>query len=90
MHATLQIKVLCKTEIYHVVLDRWTCSTHGRDQIHTKSWMQKRKLGSDNGRHKCRWEDTVRTDLRKTGGNVGTGFFWLRIGTSSGLSNDGN
>jgi hypothetical protein len=30
-------------------------------------------------------EDNVRTDLRKIGRKVFTGFFWLRIGTGGGL-----
>jgi hypothetical protein len=39
----------------------------------------KRPLGG----HRRRWECNIRMDLR--GGNVWTGFIWLRIGTSGWL-----
>jgi hypothetical protein len=41
--------------------------------------------GGDHTDDLCRWEDNIKTDPRKYGGSVRTGFIWLRIGTSSGL-----
>jgi hypothetical protein len=36
-------------------------------------------------RPRCRWEDGLGTDLRKTGWEMWSGFSWLRIGTGGGL-----
>jgi hypothetical protein len=41
------------------------------------------------GRSKCRWEDVIKMCLREIswgGGDVWTGFTWLRTGTGGGLS----
>jgi len=37
------------------------------------------------GRHRLRWEDSIRMDIREIGGKVWTGCIWLRIGSSGGL-----
>jgi hypothetical protein len=37
------------------------------------------------GRPRHKWEDNIRTDLKKIGGKVWTGSMWLRIGTSGRL-----
>jgi hypothetical protein len=42
--------------------------------------MGKRPLG----RPRRRWEDNIKMDLQEVGGVVGTGWNWLRIGTSGG------
>jgi hypothetical protein len=34
------------------------------------------------GRSRCRWEDNIRMDVREIGWESGTGFIWLRIGSS--------
>jgi hypothetical protein len=37
------------------------------------------------GRHKHRWQDNIRMDLKEIGWEVWTGCIWLRIGTSGWL-----
>jgi hypothetical protein len=37
------------------------------------------------GRPRHRWEDNIKLDLRERGIYGGTGFSWLRIGSSGGL-----
>jgi hypothetical protein len=37
------------------------------------------------GRPRHGWEDNIKIDLRETGINGGTGFSWLRIGSSGWL-----
>jgi hypothetical protein len=37
------------------------------------------------GRHRRRWEDNIRMDLREWSEKLWTGFIWLRIETSGGL-----
>jgi hypothetical protein len=37
------------------------------------------------GRHRCRWEDNIKMDLREVGWGVWTGSIWLRIGTGGEL-----
>jgi hypothetical protein len=38
------------------------------------------------GRHRRRWEDSVKIDLQEEGwGEEWTGLIWLRIGTTGGL-----
>jgi hypothetical protein len=37
------------------------------------------------GRHRRRWEDNIKIDLRKIGWVVWTGLIWLRIWTGGGL-----
>jgi hypothetical protein len=37
------------------------------------------------GRPRRSWEDNIKMDLREIGINGGTGFGWLRIGSSGGL-----
>jgi hypothetical protein len=37
------------------------------------------------GRHRRRWEDNIRTNLKEIGGKFWTGCICLRIGTSGGL-----
>jgi hypothetical protein len=36
------------------------------------------------GRPRHIWEDNIRVDLWEVGGNVGTGWSWLSIGTDGG------
>jgi hypothetical protein len=36
------------------------------------------------GRPRRRWEDNIKMDLQELEGVVGTGWSWLRIGTSGG------
>ena len=36
------------------------------------------------GRPRCRWEDNIKMDLQEVGGDRGTGWSWLRIGTGGG------
>jgi hypothetical protein len=38
------------------------------------------------GKPRRRWEDSIKTDLRESVIDGGTGFGWLRIGSSGGLS----
>jgi hypothetical protein len=35
-------------------------------------------------RHRCTREDNIRTDLEEMGVRMGTGFIWLRVGSSGG------
>jgi hypothetical protein len=37
------------------------------------------------GRHRRRWEDNIKMDLREVGWGAQTGLIWLRIGTGGGL-----
>jgi hypothetical protein len=37
------------------------------------------------GRHRRRWEDNIKMDLREVRWGAWTGSIWLRIGTSGGL-----
>jgi hypothetical protein len=37
-------------------------------------------------RQSRRWEDGVKTDLREIGWRVWSGFTWLKVGTTGGLS----
>jgi hypothetical protein len=36
------------------------------------------------GRPRCRWEDDIRMNLAKYGGEVWSGCIWIKIGTSGG------
>ena len=36
------------------------------------------------GKPRRRWKDNIRMDLQEVGGGYGTGWSWLRIGTSGG------
>ena len=36
------------------------------------------------GRLRRRWEDNIKMDLQEVGGDCGTGWSWLRIGTGGG------
>jgi hypothetical protein len=36
------------------------------------------------GRPRRRWEDNIKMDVQKFGGDVETGWSWLRIGTGDG------
>ena len=36
------------------------------------------------GRPRRRWEDNIKMDLQEVGGDCGTGWSWLRIGTGGG------
>ena len=36
------------------------------------------------GRPRRRWDNNIKVDLQEVGGLVGTGWSWLRIGTSGG------
>jgi len=36
------------------------------------------------GRPRRRWEDNIKMDLQEVGGDVGTGWSWLRTGTVGG------
>jgi hypothetical protein len=36
-------------------------------------------------RHKCRWEDNIKMDLKKQGESMSTRLIWFRTGTSSNL-----
>jgi len=48
------------------------CSTHGRDDKISRKPEVKRSLG----RHKRRWEDNIRTDIRR---KVWDGMVWIRL-----------
>jgi hypothetical protein len=37
------------------------------------------------GRPRCRWENSIRMDVREMDGRVWNGFIWLRLGTSGRL-----
>jgi hypothetical protein len=52
--------------------------------MHTK-FLSINLKGRELGRPGHRWEDNIRVGLREIGW-MWTGFIWLRIGTSSGLS----
>jgi hypothetical protein len=37
------------------------------------------------GKPRCRWKDNIKVDLREIGIDGGTGFIWLRVGSSGRL-----
>jgi hypothetical protein len=60
------------------------CSTHGRDEKCQQYLVRKPEGKRPLKRPRCRWEDNIRMDLKEIG-KVGTGFIWLRRGTSGGV-----
>jgi hypothetical protein len=47
--------------------------------------VEKREGRRPLGRPKCRWEDTMKMDIREIGWGIWIALMWLRIGSSGGL-----
>jgi hypothetical protein len=58
------------------------CSTKESDDSCIKIVVAKAEGKRSLERHRSRWEDNIRIDVRKIGREVWTGFIWLRIGNS--------
>jgi hypothetical protein len=61
----------------------WERNTHGNEKECIQVFDEKARKKKERplGRHKSRWENNTKMDLRQDG-VVRTGFIWLRIGTS--------
>jgi hypothetical protein len=60
------------------------CSKHNLRNPHNilfEKPERKRPLG----KHRQRWENNTKMDLREIGREMWAGFIWLKIGTSGGL-----
>jgi hypothetical protein len=61
------------------------CSTHGRDEKTYQNFIRKPEGKGTLGHLGVDGRITLEWILGKYGGNLWTGFIWLRIGTSGGL-----
>ena len=55
-----------------------------KGEVFTRFWWGNLRRKRPPGRTRRRWEDNIKCILRKWDGVVGTGWSWLRIGTSGG------
>jgi hypothetical protein len=62
-----------------------TCSTNGEMRNAYKIFDGKPEGKRPLRRHRHRWEDNIKIDLREMGLEVWIGFIWFRIVTSGGL-----
>jgi hypothetical protein len=66
---------------------KWTrhVARMGEDRVVHRVLVAKSERKRPLGRPRRRWEENIKIDLQEVGGGVvGTGWSWLRIGTSGG------
>jgi len=63
----------------------WACGKNGERRGTYRVWVGKFEGKRPPGRHKRRWEDTMKMDIQGVGWGAGTGFIWLRLCTGGGL-----
>jgi hypothetical protein len=57
-------------------------STHGAKRNACRILLGKTEGNRSLGRHRCKWEDNIKMDLREVGWDMRAGFIWFRIRTS--------
>jgi hypothetical protein len=66
--------------VYKSLIGVW-----GRGEVHRGFWWGNLKKGVLLGRHRRRWENNIKMDIREVGLRAWTELIWLRIGTGGGL-----